>query len=194
VIGIVDYGAGNLQSVKKAVCYLGEKTIVSAETRQLDGCSRLILPGVGSFGAGIAALRARGLDAYLLTRVKDTPLLGICLGMQFLLAESEEEGSFTGLGLAAGKVSRFMQGKVPHVGWNGVYGLSSPLFYGIEEGAQFYFVHSYFADVSANTIARTEYFRSFSSAVKAGNAYGVQFHPEKSGDTGLRLLRNFMRI
>lgn len=195
MIGIIDYGAGNLQSVKKAVSYLGERAVVGDSPQELNGCSRLILPGVGSFGAGIAALRGKGLDGYLLARVKDTPLLGICLGMQFLLAESEEEGLHTGLGLVKGRVRKLTQGKVPHVGWNGVHGLSSPLFEGIEEGAQFYFVHSYFADASPeDTIAQTEYYREFSSAVRAGNAYGVQFHPEKSGDTGLRLLRNFIKL
>lgn len=195
MIGIVDYGAGNLQSVKKAVIYLGERAVVSAERKELDGCSRLILPGVGSFGAGITALRNHGLDGYLLSRVQDTPLLGICLGMQFLLEESEEEGIHAGLGLVTGKVKRFTQGKVPHVGWNGVSGISSPLFEGIREGTQFYFVHSYYADALPDqTIGQTEYYRTFSCAVREGNAYGVQFHPEKSGDAGLRLLRNFLRL
>ena len=178
MIGIVDYGMGNLRSVQKALEYLGGKAIVSSDAAALNGCERLVLPGVGS-----------------LSRVKDTPVLGICLGMQFLLAESEEEGVHAGLGLVPGRVRRFTEGKIPQMGWNGVYATRSPLFEGISEGTCFYFVHSYFADAAEeNIIGKTEYYREYASAVAAGNAYGVQFHPEKSGDAGLQLLRNFMKL
>ncbi|MDE5896530.1 MAG: imidazole glycerol phosphate synthase subunit HisH [Clostridia bacterium] len=194
MIGILDYGAGNLRSVQKAFERLGERAAVSSDCTELNGCDKLVLPGVGSFGAGIARLRESGLADYLTARVSDTPLLGICLGMQFLLEESEEEGLHAGLGLVKGRVVPFTQGKVPHTGWNGVTG-SGRLFCGIPAGTQFYFVHSYFADTQeVFTIGKTEYHRTFASAVCAGNAYGVQFHPEKSGDAGLQLLENFLRL
>ena len=195
MIGIVDYGAGNLRSVQKALEKLGERAAVSGERSVLDGCDKLILPGVGSFGAGMAELRARGLDEYILSRVKDTKLLGICLGMQFLLEKSFEEGEYRGLGLVPGQVVRFGEGKIPQIGWNAVFGLQTPLFAGIEEGTYFYFVHSYRADCAdAYACAKTEYHIAYPSAVYAGNAYGVQFHPEKSGEAGLRLLKNFCRM
>ena len=195
MIGIVDYGAGNLRSVQKALEKLGERAAVSGERSVLDGCDKLILPGVGSFGAGMAELRARGLDEYILSRVKDTKLLGICLGMQFLLEKSFEEGEFRGLGLVPGQVVRFGEGKIPQIGWNAVFGLKTPLFAGIEEGTYFYFVHSYRADCADEyACAKTEYHIAYPSAVYAGNAYGVQFHPEKSGEAGLRLLKNFCRM
>ncbi len=195
MIGILDYGTGNLRSVQKAVEYLGGSAVVTREQEALDRCERLILPGVGSFGHGIAELRETGLDRYLLARIGDTPLLGICLGMQFLLSESEEEGSFCGLSLIEGKVVRFTEGKIPQIGWNAVREMRSPLFKGISDGTQFYFVHSYYADTEeCFTIGKTQYGLVYASAVHAGNAYGVQFHPEKSGDAGLQLLRNFMRL
>lgn len=193
--GIIDYGLGNLRSVQKALEFLGEKAVISAERAELDRCKRLILPGVGSFGAGIRSLRDAGLNGYAIARLPDTPLLGICLGMQFLLTQSEEAGLHEGLGIVPGRVVPFTRGKIPHVGWNGVCNLRSPLFQGIPNGAQFYFVHGFYADASEEfTIGTTEYYRTFASAVCAGNAYGVQFHPEKSGDAGLQLLRNFTRI
>ena len=195
MIGIVDYGAGNLRSVQKAIEFLGGEAVISSEMRTLDGCERLILPGVGSFAAGMKNLTETGLADYVLRRVKDTPLLGICLGMQFLLSASEEEGEHAGLGLIKGRAVRFTQGKIPHMGWNSAEDLSSPLFEGIMPGTQFYFVHSYYAQVEdADAIAKTEYYVTFASAIGRGNAYGVQFHPEKSGAAGLQVLRNFMRL
>ena len=192
MIGIVDYGAGNLRSVQKALEAIGERAVVSGEKKVLDGCDKLILPGVGSFGAGMAELRARGLDAYVKERVRDTKLLGICLGMQFLLEKSFEDGEHAGLGLVKGQVIRFCEGKIPQNGWNEVHGLKTPLFEGIAEGTRFYFVHSYRADCADRfACAKTEYFADYPSAVYCGNAYGVQFHPEKSGEAGLRLLKNF---
>lgn len=195
MIGIVDYGMGNLRSVQKAVEFLGGSAVVSSDRKTLDGCGKLILPGVGSFAAGMGNLAESGLEDYVKERVKNTPLLGICLGMQFLLEESEEEGVHRGLSLIKGRAVRFTQGKVPHMGWNGVYAMRSPLFAGIPEGTQFYFVHSYYADTAdENAIGKTEYYREYASAICAGNAYGVQFHPEKSGDAGLQVLRNFMKL
>ena len=192
MIGIVDYGAGNLRSVQKALEALGRPAIVSGEPAALDGCDRLILPGVGSFGAGMAELSARGLDVYVKERVRDTPLLGICLGMQFLLETSFEDGTFAGLGLIPGQVVRFREGKIPQIGWNEVTALRTPLFAGIAEGTRFYFVHSYRADCTGEyAAAYTDYYGAYPSAIARGNAYGVQFHPEKSGEAGLRLLQNF---
>ena len=192
MVGIVDYGAGNLRSVQKALEALGVRAVVSGEARVLDGCEKLILPGVGSFGAGMAELSARGLDAYLIRRAADTPLLGICLGMQFLLEKSYEDGEFAGLGLIPGTVERFTQGKIPQIGWNEVRSLKTPLFGGIAEGTRFYFVHSYRAVCDARyACAETDYHVRYPSAVWSGHVYGVQFHPEKSGEAGLRLLKNF---
>ena len=195
MIGILDYGMGNLRSVQKALEYLGGRAVISSELSVLDGCDRLILPGVGSFAAGMDNLGKTGLADYVRTRAADTPVLGICLGMQFLLTVSEEEGEHGGLGLIDGRAVRFTQGKIPHMGWNGVSQMRSPLFAGIPEETQFYFVHSYYADVSGeDAIGMTEYYRTFASAIARGNVYGVQFHPEKSGAAGLQLLRNFMRL
>ncbi len=195
MIGVVDYGMGNLRSVQKAVEFLGGRAVVSAQPADLNGCDKLILPGVGSFGAGMENLERTGLAAYVTRRAADTPVLGICLGMQFLLEESEEGGVFRGLGLIGGRVVPFTQGKIPHMGWNAVSDMRSALFAGIPDGTQFYFVHSYYADVlREDTVGVTEYYRTFASAVSRGNVYGVQFHPEKSGDAGLQLVRNFMRL
>lgn len=192
MLGIIDYGAGNLRSVQKALEAIGEKAVISGDRSVLDGCEKLILPGVGSFGAGMAQLCEAGLDTYILERVKDTKLLGICLGMQFLLEKSFEDGEFKGLGLVKGQVIRFTEGKIPQIGWNEVTCLKTPLFDGIEEGTRFYFVHSYRADCAdCFAAAKTEYYVQYPSAVCAGNVYGVQFHPEKSGEAGLKLLKNF---
>lgn len=192
MLGIIDYGAGNLRSVQKALEAIGEKAVISGDRSVLDGCEKLILPGVGSFGAGMAQLCAADLDKYILERVKDTKLLGICLGMQFLLEKSFEDGEFQGLGLVKGQVIRFTEGKIPQIGWNEVTCLKTLLFDGIAEGTRFYFVHSYRADCADRFVAaKTEYYVQYPSAVYAGNVYGVQFHPEKSGEAGLRLLKNF---
>ena len=157
------------------------------------GVTGLLIASI--FAAGMSNLRGRGLADYAVRRAQDTPLLGICLGMQILLDESEEEGLTAGLGLVRGRAVRFTEGKIPQIGWNAVTSMRSPLFAGIPEGTQFYFVHSYYADTApAFTLGETEYFRTYASAVGAGNVYGVQFHPEKSGAAGLQLLRNFMRL
>ena len=195
MLGIIDYGAGNLRSVQKALEAIGEKAVISGDRSVLDGCEKLILPGVGSFGAGMAQLCAADLDKYILERVKDTKLLGICLGMQFLLEKSFEDGEFQGLGLVKGQVIRFTEGKIPQIGWNEVTHLKTPLFDGIAEGTRFYFVHSYRADCADEfACAKTEYYIDYPSAIWRGNVFGVQFHPEKSGEAGLRLLKNFCKM
>ena len=193
MIGIVDYGLGNLRSVQKALEAVGAAACISGEKAVLDGCDKLILPGVGAFGAGMEQLSARGLDTYLRGRAKDTKMLGICLGMQLLLEASSEEGEHAGLGFIRGRCDRFTQGKIPQIGWNEVRALQTPLFDGIAEGTRFYFVHSDRAACGAeNTAAETDYYGAYPSAIFAGNVYGVQFHPEKSGSAGLKLLRNFV--
>ena len=195
MIGIIDYGMGNLRSVQKAIEYLGGRACISSDQRELDGCEKLILPGVGSFAAGMKNLSDTRLASHIVRRVQNTPLLGICLGMQFLLRESEEDGVNAGLGLIGGRVVRFTEGKIPHIGWNSVEEMRSPLFAGIPSGTEFYFVHSYYADTMDEfTIGKTEYYRVYASAVGWGNVYGVQFHPEKSGAAGLQLLRNYMQL
>ncbi len=193
MIGIIDYGMGNVRSVQKAIEFLGETAVLTADKSVLGGCDKLILPGVGSFGAGMENLKKSGLVPFIKSWKK--PLLGICLGMQFLLSESEEEGLNEGLGLIAGRAVRFNEGKIPQIGWNGVFNLKSPLFQGIAEGTEFYFVHSYFADTTDEfTLGTTEYYRNYASVIGRENFYGVQFHPEKSGSAGLKLLENFIRL
>lgn len=192
MFGIVDYGMGNLRSVQKALEFIGEKAKISGDFKVLDGCEKLILPGVGSFGAGMREMKRTGLDEYIKERAKDTKILGICLGMQFLLDASYEDGYNKGLGLIPGEIVRFEQGKIPQIGWNGVSELKTPLFLDIAENTQYYFVHSYRASCEKQyACAITEYFVEYPSAVFCNNVYGVQFHPEKSGEAGLKLLRNF---
>ena len=195
MIGIVDYGMGNLRSVQKALEYLGESAVISGDRRVLNGCAKLILPGVGSFAAGMAEMKRTDLVPYVKERAKDTEILGICLGMQFLLERSFEEGETEGLGFVEGSAVRFTEGKIPQIGWNAVFDLKTPLFKGIEEGTRFYFVHSYRADCADRfACAKTEYYVTYPSAIYAGNVYGVQFHPEKSGEVGLKLLKNFCKM
>lgn len=194
--GIVDYGMGNVRSVQKALEFIGEKSVISGEKAVLDGCDKLILPGVGSFGEGMRELNARSLPSYLAARAEDTDILGICLGMQFLLTRSFEDGENAGLGFCQGDVVRFTEGKVPQIGWNQVYALRSPLFDKIAEESEFYFVHSYRAETTDFfTAAKCRYYVEYAAAVWNGkHVYGTQFHPEKSGGVGIRLLQNFLSL
>ncbi len=196
MIGILDYGMGNLRSVQKAIEYVGETAVISGDKPVLDKCSRIILPGVGSFGKGIQTLKKSGLADYVFARADDTPVLGICLGMQFLLEKSYEDGENDGLGFCKGSVVKFTQGKVPQIGWNEVFSLRSPLMKGIPENSSFYFVHSYHAQTSKQfSIATCNYYEDYAAAIWNGkNVYGTQFHPEKSGEVGLQLLRNFITL
>jgi glutamine amidotransferase len=195
-VAIIDYGVGNLRSVEKAFAVDGGSAVVSSDEKILREAERLVLPGVGAFGACMKALNERGWDTLVRERVAEgTPLLGVCVGMQMLFEESDEFGTTPGLGLLRGRVRRFAGDLiVPQVGWNQISQRSAhPLFAGIADQAFFYFVHSYYCESDNPTIVigETEYGATYASVVALGNVCGVQFHPEKSQAAGLRLLSNF---
>lgn len=195
-VAIIDYGVGNLRSVEKAFAATGCEAIISNDESVLREAERLVLPGVGAFAACMKALKERGFDRLVQERVSaGTPLLGVCVGMQLLFDESEEFGSTRGLGLLRGSVRRFSgELVVPHIGWNRIQQKRAhELFAGIEEGAFCYFVHSYYCEpVDESVIAgETVYGVRYASVVAERNVCGVQFHPEKSQEVGLRMLRNF---
>jgi glutamine amidotransferase len=198
MIAIIDYGAGNLRSVTNTLKFLGAEVSVVSKPEQMQGADRIVLPGVGAFGAGINSLRDAGFEEPIRQAVANgTPLLGICLGMQYLFEESEEMGRHKGLGLLPGRVVRFPSDvpKVPHIGWNQLHiQSSSPLLAGIDDGAYAYFVHSFVASPAnpADILASTDYGGSFASIVGRGNVFGIQCHPEKSQAVGQRILRNFI--
>ena len=198
-IGIIDYGMGNLQSVQNALAYLGVESFIASDIAELEKAEKIILPGVGAFKDAIDLLRAKDLDKYL-HRVKKEgkPLLGICLGMQLLFDSSTEFGEHEGLGLIPGKVVKFqLEGmKIPHMGWNSLKILKeAPLFAGLPQDPQVYFVHSYHLETEADVVsATTEYGYEVQVAAQEGNVFGLQFHPEKSGDVGLQILKNFANI
>lgn len=198
-VGIIDYGVGNLRSVEKAFAATGCDAIVSGDENVLRAAERLVLPGVGAFGACMKALTERGFDRLVRDRVSDgTPLLGVCVGMQLLFEESEEFGSTPGLGLIPGRVRRFSDELVvPHVGWNRIERICEhPIFEDVANGSFFYFVHSYYCEPLDKSVVagETEYGVKYASVVAKANVCGVQFHPEKSQDAGLRLLKNFARF
>jgi glutamine amidotransferase len=199
MIAIIDYGVGNLRSVEKAFAATGCEAIVSGDENVLRAAERLVLPGVGAFAACAKALSERGFDRLVSERVREgTPLLGVCVGMQLLFEQSDEFGSTPGLGLLRGRVRRFgEQLVVPHVGWNRIdQTRKHPLFVDIPNGSFFYFVHSYYCEPTDEEVVagETEYGVSYASVVTQANVCGVQFHPEKSQDAGLRLLQNFARL
>lgn len=195
-ITIIDYGAGNLKNLKNAFDYLGYPNQISGDPADISTADRLALPGVGAFGFAMQNLRDRGLETVLLEKAQKTPLLGICLGMQLLLSESEEGGRFTGLNLIPGQVRRFqIDLKVPHIGWNTLEPRQdSILVRALPKPAYAYFVHSYFCapENPAHAIAETNYQISFASMIQKDHIFGVQFHPEKSQETGLQIIKNFM--
>ncbi len=200
---IIDSGSANLNSVYKAFKAAALETTVSDDPKQIDKAKALVFPGVGSFGHAASLIRSKGLAESILQAVTaHKPFLGICLGMQLLLEDSEEvhlsDQASYGLKLIPGSSKRFPEGlPVPHVGWNLAKPvIKSPLFSGLEEGAYFYFTHSYYVEPADQKYiaAKTEYGLEFTSAIADGNLYGVQFHPEKSGPSGLRLISNFGKI
>ena len=196
---IIDYGVGNLANLKNALDHLGVGCVVVRDPEPLQTVARILLPGVGAFAPAMTRLRESGMLDVLTERVQaGIPLLGICVGSQLLLDESEEDGSHPGLGWIPGRVQRFRHKlKIPQIGWNQVeFRKSDPLLEGIPDGAHFYFVHSYqmVPNEPEATLAETEYGLRFTSMVRRKNLWGVQFHPEKSQDAGLRLLRNFCTL
>ncbi|NQX63790.1 imidazole glycerol phosphate synthase subunit HisH [Paenibacillus qinlingensis] len=199
MIAIIDYGMGNLHSVSKAVERLGYEAVVTGDPEQILAAEGAILPGVGAFGDAMEHLRESGLDEVVNQyAASGKPMIGICLGMQLLFSSSEEHGQHEGLGLLPGTVVRFRGDyKVPHMGWNRLsYKQSdSPIFKGIEEG-HVYFVHSYHAKPERETdlLAVTDYYQPITAIVGRENVYGMQFHPEKSGDIGMQLLGNFLTL
>ena len=198
MIGIIDYGAGNLLSVKKALEFLGMNVKVIASKENFDGIERLILPGVGAFQAAIDKINERGLYAPIYQWLsEDKPFLGICLGMQLLFEESEESPGIKGFTIFKGAVARFRNHKVPQIGWNQVsFTRESKLLAGIDDGAFFYFLHSYYVKPHDETITAgtTQYDVSYASIIEKGNIRAVQFHPEKSSTIGLALLRNWVSV
>jgi glutamine amidotransferase len=198
VIAVVDYGLGNLASVLKAFRHVGAPAELTGDPAVLRRADALVLPGDAAFGAAIGEIRARGLEGLVLEAAREGRwVLGICIGMQLLLEESEEHGRHRGLGLLAGTARRLDTGlPVPHMGWNRLrWPRPHPLLEGIAQGAHFYFVHSYYCDAAPQaTVATTDYGRDFAAVVARGNVLGVQFHPEKSQGAGLRLIGNFARL
>ena len=196
MIAIVDYRAGNLTSVKKAFDHLGAQTIVTADAKDILRAEKIVLPGVGHFAA-TKALDEAGLRESIIESLEGgVPFLGICVGMQWMLAWSEEAPDVAGLGLWPGECSRFPAGvKSPHVGWNSlqIRNGASRLLRGVPSGSFVYFTHSYRVPLLSSTSAECEYGGGFSAAVEQENMFGVQFHPEKSGSAGLQILENFCK-
>lgn len=197
-IAIVDYGVGNLKSVTNAFAYLGEKTLITKDAKELELADAVILPGVGAFPDAANKLRSSGLVEPLLEQGKTKPVLGICLGMQLMLEQGQEVRPCNGLGVVKGTVDRIPTSlKLPHIGWNSLeFHNDSPLFRGLENGVSVYFVHSFSAQNTdpEQVIALTDYGVPVTAAVQNGNFFGCQFHPEKSGETGLAILRNFAAL
>ena len=208
MISIIDYGVGNLFSLMSSLEHIGEEAEITADVKKIRNSDKIILPGVGAYEDAAAKLRSSGMADIVKEQAKaGKPLMGICLGMQLLLEKSYEYGEHEGLGLIKGKVVPIEGSvpatyKVPHIGWNSlafrqdaVMGKTDPLFKYIKEGDYVYFVHSYYAtDCGESTIAVTEYGAELTAAVAGGNVYGCQFHPEKSGEVGMKILKAFCEM
>jgi len=193
-VAVLDYGMGNLRSVARALEHVGGKPEVTGDPATALGAEALVVPGVGHFGACMRNLRERGLDHVLTTFAgSGRPVFGVCVGMQVLFASSEEDPD-PGLGVFAGGSRRLPEGvKVPHMGWNTVEWLTPhPYTRDVPSGTRFYFVHSFAPDVGPETIGQTEHGRPFAAAVARENVFATQFHPEKSGEPGLRLYESFV--
>ncbi len=206
MIALVDYGAGNLTSVRKALTSLGADYLVPSSVLECEGAAGIIVPGVGHFAA-TTRLEGEWRNAIRAATAAGVPLFGICVGMQWLFEGSDEAPEVRGLGVIPGRIKRLdgdseRRLKVPHVGWNSLDFRSSSagspgssrLLHGLSSGAQVYFTHSYAAPITAECVASTEHANEFSSVVERDNVFGVQFHPEKSGDAGLQIIRNFLDI
>ena len=202
MIAIVDYGVGNLFSLTSSFNFIGADVIVTSNAEEIKKADKIILPGVGAFGDAIKKLKDTGLDKTVIEEAKNgKPLMGICLGMQLLFEKSYEYGEHDGLGLLKGNVvpmENYIDKslKIPHIGWNGlIFKKENPLFKYLKNGDHVYFVHSYFAkDCDESLLATTEYGKELTAAVAYKNIYGCQFHPEKSGDIGLNILKAFCEM
>ena len=201
MIGIIDYDAGNIKSVEKALAYIGEETIVSRDPEVLLKADKAILPGVGSFGQAMENLHRYNLVPVIKDMVKNnTPFLGICLGLQLLFERSDETPGVEGLGILKGEILRIPDQpglKIPHMGWNSLkYPNEGRLFRGIPEDSYVYFVHSYYLKAEDESIvtATTEYSTLIHASVESGNVFACQFHPEKSSDVGIQILKNFVEL
>ena len=203
MIAIVDYGVGNLFSLASSVKSLGLEVTITRDAAELRAADHILLPGVGAFADAMDKLTATGLVPVLKEETRHTPLLGICLGMQLLFEKSYEFGEHEGLGLIPGQVCPLAEDltdpalKIPHIGWNAldITRPDDPLFKYVQNGEYVYYVHSFYAkDCAASTLATSEYSIPVTGAVRQGLVYGTQFHPEKSGDTGLRLLKAFAEL
>jgi glutamine amidotransferase len=196
MIAIVDYGAGNLVSVKKALDWLGHDSLITSDPDVISKSDKIVLPGVGHFSS-TGVLGRSGAQRAIEDKVRNgIPFLGICVGMQWMFDGSDEAPETVGSGMLQGRCERFPNtSKLPHVGWNHLkIGDSSRLFRSVPQSSLVYFTHSYFVPMVDATVARCEYGQSFSAAVEKDNLFGVQFHPEKSGDMGLKLLTNFCEL
>ncbi len=189
---IIDYGAGNIKSIQFAFKRLGVNAVLTRDASEIQHADKVIFPGVGEASSAMQMLKASGLDT-LIPQLKQ-PVLGICLGMQ-LMCKSSSEGNTQGLGIFDVDVIQFTaQVKVPQMGWNAIQNLNSPLFNGISEHEYMYLVHSFYAPICKETIATSFYEVSYATALQKDNFYGVQFHPEKSGVVGERMLQNFLAL
>lgn len=195
MIAVIDYGAGNLKSVTKALDHLGYANTIVSKPEELEAADGMILPGVGAFPMCMAALRKSGMDQAILQQAGKKPLLGICLGMQMLLDSSTEMGGDQGLGLIPGTVEKIETNlKLPHIGWNSLNIVNpNPLTAGLSDGDYVYFVHSFCAQVKnpEDLVLTTDYGTTVTAMIARGNVFGCQFHPEKSGPVGMTILRNF---
>lgn len=200
MIAIIDYDAGNIKSVEKALLFLGEEVVLTRDKDTILQAEKVILPGVGAFGDAMGKIRSYGLEEVIKEVIdRGTPFLGICLGMQLLFESSEESKDVTGLGILKGKIKRIpdKEGlKIPQIGWNSLqFPKKGKLFKGLKENSYVYFVHSYYLSAEEDIVtATTEYSTLIHASVEKNNVFACQFHPEKSSEAGLRILKNFVQI
>lgn len=199
MIAIVDYGMGNLRSVQKAFQHVGARAEIVKQIKEIENATHIVLPGVGAFGDAMRNLKQANLIDPIVTAISDgRPFLGICLGLQLMFSESEEMGQHLGLDILPGRVRKFSEGeRIPQIGWNQVrFQKETPLFEGVPDGSYFYFVHSFYVDAqnATDVVGVTNYGIDYTSVAGQGRAFGVQFHPEKSQDAGLKILQNFSRF
>lgn len=198
MIAIIDYGMGNLRSVQKAFEFLGFEAVISDDPKVIEGADKVVLPGVGAFCDAIKTIREKGIDKVIYKIVEQNkPFLGICLGMQMMFDKSYENGEYEGLGLIPGEIVRLPDTvKIPQIGWNSLeIKKKNPLFEGLGDEPYVYFVHSYYLETTAPVVSATCFYgKEIQVAAQKDNIFALQFHPEKSGDTGLKILENFGRL